>query len=471
MARKPRPRRLRVGDLERETGLTRDVIHHYVRLGLLPAPEKTAATVAWYDDRHVAALLRVKAMRAEGLSLPDIQRLLAGAAAPLGPRDVKRAAALLSTHARPPVDRASLPPASRALAQAMHLRGDAIAPAFAALLAATEQEPRVREALTRCLDAAEHFARVAHGLTVDTLTLDGAPSAKAAERVRLFAGVLDAWQVHLTQAHFEAALHAARRASTEAARAHWRPVAAAWSEGAVLRLVVLDQSIARGGADAALHVERVRLLLATGPSKRAGEAAMQARAAGVDEAWVMLAMGVAALDGDDPAAARAHCEAALARRPRWGLARAFHAAAVLWEAAKAGDGMLDAGAAVATLDTALDDPADAPEERARTGLVLAQTMLALPADVDRTEAAVERLRGALAVAQEVPAHALARGTGALARVEANVWLTLGDALARRDDLAGAREAWTRAVAWGGSVAHEARAKLRGALEGAAAKGV
>lgn len=68
--------RLRIGALEERTGLTRDTIHHYVREGLVHAPEKTGATVAWYDQKHVTRLRAIRALRCASLPLAAVKRLL-----------------------------------------------------------------------------------------------------------------------------------------------------------------------------------------------------------------------------------------------------------------------------------------------------------------------------------------------------------------------------------------------------------
>lgn len=69
-------KKLRIGAVEERTGLTRDAIHHYVREGLVPPPEKTSATVAWFERRHVARLRSIRVLRDEGLPLAAVKRLL-----------------------------------------------------------------------------------------------------------------------------------------------------------------------------------------------------------------------------------------------------------------------------------------------------------------------------------------------------------------------------------------------------------
>lgn len=71
------PRRdteLKMGDLERLTGVPRSTIQHYVRLGLIPAPRKVGPRLFLFDAKHVDALQRVRRLRAEQkLSLADIR--------------------------------------------------------------------------------------------------------------------------------------------------------------------------------------------------------------------------------------------------------------------------------------------------------------------------------------------------------------------------------------------------------------
>lgn len=76
MTRARASERLRIGAVEERTGLTRDTIHYYVKEGLVHAPEKTGATVAWYDAKHVARLKSIRALRSAGLPLAAVKRLL-----------------------------------------------------------------------------------------------------------------------------------------------------------------------------------------------------------------------------------------------------------------------------------------------------------------------------------------------------------------------------------------------------------
>jgi len=77
------PARARVGisQLSALTGVPAATIHHYLRLGLLPAPERVASNRFLYDRRHVRRLRLVRALRRRrGLSLDAIRRILPGLA-------------------------------------------------------------------------------------------------------------------------------------------------------------------------------------------------------------------------------------------------------------------------------------------------------------------------------------------------------------------------------------------------------
>jgi DNA-binding transcriptional MerR regulator len=64
---------LTISQLERETGVPRSTIHHYLREGCLPAAQKTAASRALYTDAHVDLLREIVALRGRGLSLHAIR--------------------------------------------------------------------------------------------------------------------------------------------------------------------------------------------------------------------------------------------------------------------------------------------------------------------------------------------------------------------------------------------------------------
>lgn len=62
--------------LERETGVARSAIHFYVREGLLPRPQKTAASRALYSEDHIRLLGEIARLKAIDLSLAEIKLAL-----------------------------------------------------------------------------------------------------------------------------------------------------------------------------------------------------------------------------------------------------------------------------------------------------------------------------------------------------------------------------------------------------------
>ncbi|MCK4176608.1 TetR family transcriptional regulator [Aciditerrimonas ferrireducens] len=70
---------LSVSQLAERTGVGVPSIHHYRRLGLLPAPRQVAPNRFLYDQRHVEALQVIRVLRERrGLSLAVIRELLPG---------------------------------------------------------------------------------------------------------------------------------------------------------------------------------------------------------------------------------------------------------------------------------------------------------------------------------------------------------------------------------------------------------
>ena len=67
---------LSIGDLERVSGVPRTTIHYYLRLGLLPRPQKTAASRSLYTDEHVEILREIAELKEAGLSIADIENEL-----------------------------------------------------------------------------------------------------------------------------------------------------------------------------------------------------------------------------------------------------------------------------------------------------------------------------------------------------------------------------------------------------------
>jgi DNA-binding transcriptional MerR regulator len=65
-----------IRDLEKVTGVPRTTIHYYLRQGLLPRPQKTAASRSLYTDEHVGILRRIAELKQQGLTLVEIENEL-----------------------------------------------------------------------------------------------------------------------------------------------------------------------------------------------------------------------------------------------------------------------------------------------------------------------------------------------------------------------------------------------------------
>ena len=65
-----------IKELVETTGVARTTIHFYLRLGLLPRAQKTAASRSLYTDDHVRILKRIAELKDQGLALADIEREL-----------------------------------------------------------------------------------------------------------------------------------------------------------------------------------------------------------------------------------------------------------------------------------------------------------------------------------------------------------------------------------------------------------
>ena len=72
---------IKIGELIKRTGVTRATIHHYVREGLLPDPEKTSRNMALYDPGCIDRVLLIKGLQAQTRrSLSEVKTLLKDAA-------------------------------------------------------------------------------------------------------------------------------------------------------------------------------------------------------------------------------------------------------------------------------------------------------------------------------------------------------------------------------------------------------
>jgi DNA-binding transcriptional MerR regulator len=72
---------MRIGELARRSGVSRETIHFYLREGLLPRSRKAGRNMAFYDEAHLERLLLIKRLQNERfLPLFQIKRLLSGGA-------------------------------------------------------------------------------------------------------------------------------------------------------------------------------------------------------------------------------------------------------------------------------------------------------------------------------------------------------------------------------------------------------
>ena len=73
--------RFRVDGLAARSGVSVDTVRFYQSKGLLPPPDREGR-VAWYSDRHVELLERIRDLKEQGFNLASIRRLLRGDLAP-----------------------------------------------------------------------------------------------------------------------------------------------------------------------------------------------------------------------------------------------------------------------------------------------------------------------------------------------------------------------------------------------------
>jgi DNA-binding transcriptional MerR regulator len=67
---------LTIRELVRQTGVTTATVHHYIALGLLPAPERPHRRMAFYDPACVGRIAQIKALQKRFLPLGVIKKLL-----------------------------------------------------------------------------------------------------------------------------------------------------------------------------------------------------------------------------------------------------------------------------------------------------------------------------------------------------------------------------------------------------------
>ncbi len=76
-------RHLRMAELSSRSGFSASTIRHYLRLGLLPEPLRTAKTMAYYGPEHLERLARIRRRLDAGATLRQLGEELVGESAPL----------------------------------------------------------------------------------------------------------------------------------------------------------------------------------------------------------------------------------------------------------------------------------------------------------------------------------------------------------------------------------------------------
>jgi AcrR family transcriptional regulator len=73
-------RHLKMGELSSRSGIAASTIRHYLRLGLLPEPLRTATTMAYYGPEHLERLTYIRRRVQAGATLRDVGQELAAQA-------------------------------------------------------------------------------------------------------------------------------------------------------------------------------------------------------------------------------------------------------------------------------------------------------------------------------------------------------------------------------------------------------
>ncbi len=91
---------MRMAELSKRSGVSRETIHFYLREGLLPPPRKVGRNMAWYDESHVETLALIKRLQHEKfLPLSVIKKVLRGGEVWGGVKDLELAAEVFRSSA------------------------------------------------------------------------------------------------------------------------------------------------------------------------------------------------------------------------------------------------------------------------------------------------------------------------------------------------------------------------------------
>ena len=67
---------MKIGELSKTTGTNIETVRYYERIGLLPAPDRTAANYRSYGEPHRARLAFVRHSRELGFTIQEVRSLL-----------------------------------------------------------------------------------------------------------------------------------------------------------------------------------------------------------------------------------------------------------------------------------------------------------------------------------------------------------------------------------------------------------
>ena len=73
-------RHLKMAELSSRSGVAASTIRHYLRLGLLPEPLRTAKTMAYYGPEHLERLAQIRRRLRAGATLREVEQELVGQA-------------------------------------------------------------------------------------------------------------------------------------------------------------------------------------------------------------------------------------------------------------------------------------------------------------------------------------------------------------------------------------------------------
>lgn len=453
-------RRMRMAELVRLSGVARETIHYYAREGLLPAPERSGRTSAYYTDVHLERLELIRRLREEKyLPVAVIKRILDAGLEGSAGSDLDTLADVLRIE-RTNSDRelSALDPEVERLARQRGLVGaepvDAADPSVRRMLDAVGEALALDEdarALTLDDMAAsapevrrlvEAEARVFFDRVLDWGDAPGAIRSLRAGRAAVARFIAAQRDLGLRRVVDEL-LAAVQDASARVTNARALPLSEALSTqlGAEPRRLELTERASRG--DEAAANDLVWHLFAVGPSRELSQLPAQALPALRPRAALLLAHARLERGSGSPA----ELEASLERAAGFPLGQVLMGEAALLQAlgrTRSGPGLLElAVPALSRIFSATPgtdaDPLAASLASLRRGLI----GLALPKSLGRTERAEGDLEHAITVVASAPGrlHPAAR-----ARIEANARLALGRSWLLRGREADGREQLGRARA-------------------------